>query len=71
MFLALKEWLEALQLAMNDAAGALNAWGDTLVSRLQDIFIHAREVALRSVRHEAAVALVIAQVYLGHILRSL
>lgn len=42
------------------SAGVLNAQDDTLEICLQDIPVHAKEVALHSVRHGAAVALVIA-----------
>jgi surfactin synthase thioesterase subunit len=58
--------LEALQLAVGDATGALNARGDTLEDRLQDIPMHAREVALHGVRRGAVVALEIAQVRSRH-----
>jgi hypothetical protein len=62
--------LEALQLVVDDAVGALNARGDILAARLQDIPVRAREVALRDVRHGATVALAIAQVRSGQDLRS-
>ena len=63
------EQLEDLQLAVNNAAGALNAWGDLLVNRLQDIPLRAREIALHGIRHGATVALTIAQVLSGHEVR--
>ena len=60
------EQLEALQLVAIDAVNALNARGDVLEARLQDVPTHVREVALHGIRHEAAVALMIAQVRSGH-----
>jgi hypothetical protein len=60
LFSTLIAQLEALQLAADDTAGALNAQGDTLVARLQDIPMHARDVALHDVCHGAAVAMAIA-----------
>ena len=47
-------------MAADDAADALNAWGDMPVACLQDVLVRAREVALLGVRHGAAVALAIA-----------
>ena len=63
---ALTEELEVLQLAGNNVARALNARGDLVVSRLQDIPIRAQEIALHGVRHGTAVALIIAQVNSRH-----
>ena len=53
----------------DDTSSALNAWGDTLEARIQDIPMHAREVDLHGVHHGATVALAIAQVRSGHDLR--
>jgi hypothetical protein len=47
-------------LAANDATDALNAQGDVLVARLQDVSTRVREVALHGVRHGATIALAIA-----------
>lgn len=58
--LGLTEQLEALQLAVKNVVGALNAQGALLVDHLQDILVHAREVALHGARHGAAIALAIA-----------
>ena len=58
--LALTAQLEALEVAAGDTVGALNAWGDTLEARLQDVPIHAREVALHGIHRGATVALAIA-----------
>ena len=71
VIIALTEELEALQLAMNNATGALNARGDLVVSRLHDIPVRAEEIALHGVRHGAAVALMTAQVNSRHELRGL
>jgi len=66
VFIALTEELEALQLATNNAARALNARGNLVVSHLQDIPMRAREIAPHGVRHGAAIALMIAQVNYVH-----
>ena len=63
---ALMEELEALQLAANNAARALNAQGDLVVSHLRDIPTRVQEVALHGVRHGAAVALTITQMNSEH-----
>jgi hypothetical protein len=70
LFSALMVQLEALQLAVDGAASALNTWHDTPVAHLQDIPVHVRDVALHDVCHGAAVALAIAQVRSGLDLRS-
>jgi hypothetical protein len=57
---ALMKELESLQLAANNTARVLNVQGDLVVSRLQDIPVHAREIALHGIRHGAAVALLTA-----------
>ena len=49
VIIALTEELEALQLAANNAARALNARGDLMVSDLQDIPVRARQIALQGV----------------------
>ena len=54
--------LESLQLAVNAAADAVNAWGSSIAARLQDVPVHVREIALHGVRHRVAVALTTAQV---------
>ena len=65
-FLALTAQLEALQLAVGDATGALNGRCDTLEDRLQDVPVHTMEVSLHGVCHGAAVALAIFHVCSGH-----
>jgi len=59
-FLALTSQLEDLQLAASDASSALNARDNTLESRLQDVPVRAREVALHGVRHGVAIIMAIA-----------
>ena len=66
VIIALMEELEALQLEANNAARALNARGDLVVSRLQDISVRAREIALHGVWQGTTVALIIAQVNSRH-----
>ena len=66
LIFALTEELEAHQLAANKTARALNARGDLVVSRLQDIPMSAEEITLHGVRHGATVALTIAQVNSEH-----
>lgn len=63
---ALTRQLEALQLAVNNAARALNARGDLLANRLQDIPVRAKEVALHGVHRGATVTLMMDQVNSGH-----
>jgi hypothetical protein len=57
---ALTAQLEALQIAVGDTAGALNAQGETLEVCLQDIPMRVREVALHGFHRGAIVALAIA-----------
>ena len=68
---ALTEELEALQLATNKAARALNARGDLVVSHLHEIPEHTEEIALHGVCHGATVALMTTQVNSGNELRWL
>ena len=58
--------LESLRSAADHAAGFVNARGAILVVHLHDIPNRAREVALRGVRHGAAMALATAQARFGH-----
>ena len=58
--------LESLQLAINTAADAVNAWGSLIAARLQDVPVRVREIALHGVRHGATVALTVAQVQSGY-----
>jgi hypothetical protein len=51
--LALTVQLEALQVAVGDAIGALNARGDTLEDHLQDASVRVREVALHGIHSGA------------------
>ena len=59
--LDLSTQLESLRLAVDHAAGFVNARGVVLVVRLHDIPNRVREVALHGVRHGAAMALAAAQ----------
>ena len=58
-------------MAVDHAAGFVNARGAIPVVHLHDIPNHVREVALHGVRHGAAMALAAAQVHSGHDLRHL
>ena len=69
--LDLSAQLECLRLAVDHAAGFVNARGAVPVVRLHDIPKHVREVALHGVRHGAAMALAAAQARSGHNLRLL
>ena len=51
---------------VGNASNALNAQGDTLEARLQDVPVRARKVALHGIHRGAATALAIAQVRSGH-----
>ena len=58
-------------MAVDHAAGFVNARGAVPVVHLHDIPNRVREVALHSVRHGAAMALAAAQVHSSHDLRLL
>ena len=62
---------EILQWAAHGAVAAINARGVSHEDRLQDISIHAREVATHGVRYGASVALTVVQLCLGHELHHL
>ena len=66
IFLDLSAQLESLRLAVEYAAGFVNARGAAPVVRLHDILNRVREVALHGVRHGAAMALASAQAHSGH-----
>ena len=59
--IALKAQIQALHQAANGAATKVNARGDLLVDRLQDIPNRAREIATHGVRQGAATALAVVQ----------
>ena len=65
-FSDLSAQLESLQLAVEYAAGFVNARGAVPIVRLYDIPNRVREVALHGVRHGAATALAAAQARSGH-----
>jgi len=54
--------LESLQLAVNVAIDAVNAWGSLINARLQDILARIQEITLHAIRHGALVVLTVAQV---------
>jgi len=53
------------------AVAAVNARGVSLEDRLQDIPVHAREMATHGIRYGAGATLAAAQLCLGHELRHL
>ena len=62
---ALKAQIQALHQAANGAATKVNARGDLLVDRLQDIPNRAREIATHGVQQGAATALAVVQTCTG------
>jgi len=59
---ALTVQLESLQLAVNVATNAINAWGPLINAHLHDVSARIQEIALHGVHHGASVALAIVQV---------
>lgn len=55
--------LEALQIAGNAAATSLNAVGDSVVERVEQIFLRVNEVALHGVRHGTSLTLAAAHAH--------
>jgi len=68
---ALEEQIQVLYQAVNIAATIVNARGNLLVDRLQDIPNHARDIATHRVRQGAAAALAVAQTCTRHKLHLL
>ena len=64
--IALEAQIQALHQAANGTATTVNARGDLLVDRLQDMPNHARQIATHGVRQGAATALAMAQTCTGH-----
>ena len=62
---------ETLQCVALGAVAAVNARGVSLEDRLQDIPVHAREVATHGVCYGAGAALATAQLHSGHKLHHL
>jgi hypothetical protein len=62
---------ETLQRAALGIVAAINARGFSLEDCLQEISIHAREVAIHGIHYGAGAALAIAQLHSGHELRHL
>ena len=58
--------LEAQIQALHHVATTVNARGDLLVDRLQDIPNRARQIATHGIPQGAATALAVAQTYIGH-----
>ena len=63
--------LESLQLVVNAATDAVNAWGSLIDARLQDILAYVQEIALNGVRHGVSVALTVALVKTRHDLHAM
>ena len=63
---ALEAQIQALRQAVNGAATTVNARGDLLVDRLQDIPNRDRQIATHGVRRGVATALAVAQTCTGH-----
>ena len=64
--IALEAQTQALHQAVNGAATMVNARGDLLVDRLQDIPNRARQIATHGVRQGGATALAVVQTYSEH-----
>ena len=64
--IALEAQIQALHQEANNAATTVNARGDLLVDRLQDIPNRARQIATHGVRQGAVTALVVAQTCTEH-----
>ena len=64
--IALEAQIQAFHQAANGAATTMNARGDLLVDRLQDIPNCAREITIHGGPSGAATALVVAQTCTGH-----
>ena len=64
--IALEAQTQALHQAVNGAATTVNARGDLLVDRLQDIPNRARQIATHGVRQGAATALAVVQTCSEH-----
>ena len=67
----LENFHRTLQRTALSAVAAVNAWGVSLEDHLQDILVHAKEVATHGVRHGASAALAVAQLRSGHELHHL
>ena len=63
--------LESLQLAVNIAMDAVNAWGPLINVRLHDISARIQEIALHGIHHGASMALAVAQVQTGYELQAM
>lgn len=63
--------MDNLRVIANNAAASVNARGEALEFHLQDIPIHAREIALHGIRHGAAHALTATHLQSGQDLRAI
>ena len=63
--------LENLQLAVNVATEAVNTRAPILNNRMHDISMRVQEIALHGIHRGTAVALALAQVQIGHDLRTM
>lgn len=70
-FSAASRKLEALQAIAQGAVDQIKLRGVTLEGRLMNLFERTKEIALNGVRHGAALALALAQLYSNHNLRRL
>ena len=64
--IALEAQIQALHQAVNGAATTVNARGDLLVDRLQDIPNRAKQIATHGVRQGAVTILAVVQTCIGH-----
>ena len=64
--IAMEPQIQALHQAANGAATTVNAKGDLLVDRLQDIPNRAKQIATHGVRQGAVTVLAVAQTCIGH-----
>ena len=69
--LVLESQIQTLHAAVATAVEAVNARGNTVAARLQDIPNHIREIAFHRVHRGAAVALAVVQTLSGNDLRIL
>jgi len=65
LFLVLESQIQTLHIAAATATNAVNARGDTVVARLQDVPHRVREVSRHGVHRGAAVAIAVVQTMSG------
>jgi len=64
-FLVLESQIQALHIAAATATNAVNAQGDTIVARLQDVRNRVQEVARHGAHRGAAIAITVVQTMSG------